>query len=183
MRQRSDDSLAFEEYWRSLRTNSLVPSRYDFYSAKAARFLPDTVLMEAPADGGQSLRIVVAGERFQDAFAHKLAGTDHLDALPAQYHAGAIASARLIAERPCGLWQAMPLYFPKSGHGGLMEVTAFPLAVRDGRVSFIALHVSPIDELLEVPAGFSSRVGIDTSVEYRFIDIGAGEPTWPPEGH
>jgi hypothetical protein len=45
---RSGASRAFEDFWRSLREDKLVPSRANFRSAKARRFLGDIVLMEAP---------------------------------------------------------------------------------------------------------------------------------------
>src|SRR5215472_8009783 len=125
MRSRSKQSLAFEDLWQSLRKDGAqVPGRTDFKPAKAARFLHDIILLEAPGDRGRSLKVRVAGQLLQGVVPYPVAGTDYLNILPAQYHAGALVSVRLMVTRPCGLWQVMPVHL--KGISRLVEVTAFP---------------------------------------------------------
>src|SRR5215469_723525 len=110
MRPRSPASLAFEDFWRSLRRDgALMPARSDFNPAQAAPFFHNIILLEAPGDGRNSLKVRVAGQRYQGSVPFTVAGTDHLETLPARYHAAAIVSARLMVEKPCGLWQIMPV--------------------------------------------------------------------------
>ena len=66
LQTRSADSRAFEEFWRRIRGGNLIPRRGDFNIARAARFVRDLVLMEAPAPDRKSMRIRLAGERYQE---------------------------------------------------------------------------------------------------------------------
>src|SRR5690348_6252592 len=104
MRPRTLASRAFEDYWRSLRRDgALMPARSDFNPAMAAGFLDNIILLDAPPEGRDSLKVRVAGRLYQRSVPYTVAGTDHLETLPAEYHAGAVASARLMVKKPCGL--------------------------------------------------------------------------------
>jgi hypothetical protein len=178
MRSRTKGSLAFEEFWRSLRTEgALVPSRSDFRPAKAARFLHNIVLLEAPGEGRNSLKMRVVGHVYQSAMQYAVAGTDHLDILPLEYHAGALASVRLMVSQPCGLWQIMPVHL--KGVSRLLEFTAFPLTPGDDGIPLILGYLFPLESLGLAPAAVKKEVAVDTAVEFFFIDIGAGQPQWP----
>jgi hypothetical protein len=179
MRPRSQASLAFEEFWRSLRNGALMPSRADFKPAKAARFLHNIILLEAPGEGRNSLKVRVAGQLYQGAAQYAVAGTDHLDILPAQYHAGALASVRLMVSRPCGLWQVMPVY--RRGFSRLIEFTAFPLSAAADGIPLILGHLFPLEDVGLAAPALRKEISVDTAVEFLFIDIGAGEPVWPTE--
>jgi hypothetical protein len=180
MRPRSKGSLAFEEYWKSLRKEGApVPSRGDFQPAKAARFLHNIVLLEAPGDGQKSLKMRVVGHVYQSAVQYAVAGTDHLNILPPQFHEGALASVRLMVKQPCGLWQVMPVYL--NGVSRCIEFTAFPLAPGDDGIPLILGYLFPLEGLGLAPAALKQEVTVDTAVEFQFIDIGAGQPKWPLE--
>jgi len=180
MRPRSNGSLAFEEYWKSLRKEgALVPSRSDFLPAKAARFLHNIILLEAPGEGQKSLKMRVVGHVYQSAVQYAVAGTDHLNILPPQYHEGAVTSVRLMVKKPCGLWQVMPVYL--NGVSRLLEFTAFPLTPSHDGIPLILGYLFPLEDLGLAPAALKQGVTVDTAVEFQFIDIGAGQPKWPAE--
>lgn len=178
MYERSVQSLDFEAFWRSLRGERLIPDRGDFKPRNAAKFLPNIVLLEAPGGERQSLRIRVAGEVFQADVPYRLAGTDMLNFFPEQYRAGAIETARLMISKPCGLWQITPVH--SGGYVLPVEVTAFPLsAVSDG-VPLVIVYLQPLETPLPRASEPASVLALDTALEFRFLDIGGGEPRWPP---
>jgi hypothetical protein len=182
MHPRSKASLDFEEFWRSLRKDgSLVPSRSDFAPAKAARFLHNIILLEAPGEGRNSLKMRVVGHLYQSAVQYAVAGTDHLDILPPQYHEGALASVRLMVNKPCGLWQIMPLHL--RGVSRHLEFTAFPLMPGNDGIPLVLGYVLPLESLGFAPTAVKNDVVVDTAVEFHFIDVGAGEPQWPAEAN
>jgi hypothetical protein len=177
MRQRSNGSLAFEEFWRSLRNGGLVPCRSDFRPSKATRFLHNIVLIEAPREGVNSLKMRLVGHLYQSAVQYPVAGTDHLDILPPKYQAGALASARLMVGNPCGLWQIMPVYV--GGYSRLVELTAFPLGPGGDGIPLILGYLFALQDFTVSPAPLQREICVDTAVEFFFIDIGAGVPAWP----
>jgi len=60
-----------------------MPARSDFDPAKAAPFLHNIILLEAPGEGRNSLKVRVAGQRYQASVPYTVAGTNHLETLPA----------------------------------------------------------------------------------------------------
>src|SRR5512143_669659 len=102
---RSEESRDFEEFWRRLRGGNIVPGRSAFNLARAARFIRDLVLLEAPSPERRSLRIRLAGERYQEVAGQTLSGKDHLEFLEPDYRDGALTTGWLMATQPCGLWQ------------------------------------------------------------------------------
>lgn len=174
---RSPESRAFEDYWRSLRGEALMPARADFHPATAVRFLRDIVLLEATCDGTRNLRIRVAGEGYTELVGRNVSGLNHLDFVPEWLHADAIESARLMMQTPCGLWQISPAHLSR-GYTRLLEITALPLAPADGVTPFILCHVRKIEGLLPATLPIQQDVIIDTAVQFEFLDVGAGAPKW-----
>jgi len=156
-----------------------VPSRSDFKPSKAARFLHNIILLEAPGEGRNALKMRVVGHGYQSAVQYAVAGTDHLDLLPAKYHAGALASARLMVSKPCGLWQVMPVHV--RGYSRLVELTAFPLAPGEDGIPLILGYLFALEETAIEPPPIQKELSVDTAVEFHFIDIGAGVPAWSAE--
>lgn len=178
MRPRSLASLAFEKFWISLRRDgALLPARSDFNPADATGFLYNIILLEAPGEGRNSLKVRVAGQRYQNSVPFTVAGRDHLETLPAKYHAGAIASARLIVEKPCGLWQVMPVC--NQNHTLVHEFTAFPLAPGSDGIPLILGFILPLEELELASPPLDQVFSVGTAAEFCFIDVGAGQPEWP----
>src|SRR5690349_18466477 len=163
MYSRSSESLAFEALWRSLRGERLMPDRGDFTPRKAARFLPNTLVMEAPGVDHPSFRIRVAGNAFRDAAADGIAGTDMLDMLPQEYRAGAVATGGLMISQPCGLWQISPVR--SIAYVGLVEMTAFPVTSVSDAVQLVIAHVLPLAEVLPIGGTVASTVRADTALE------------------
>jgi len=178
MRARSQSSLTFEEFWRSLRSvDALMPARSDFKPAKAARFLHNIILLEAPGEGRNTLKVRVAGQLYQGSVPYAVAGTDHLETLPPRYHAGALASARLLVEQPCGLWQVTPVYH--RNYARLHECTAFPLAPGGDGIPLVLGYVLPLGDMAIATPPLQQDFSVDTAIEFFFIDVGAGVPHWP----
>ncbi|MGN6517138.1 MAG: PAS domain-containing protein [Rhizomicrobium sp.] len=172
---RSAQSLAFEDFWRALRGASLIPARNVFNPARAARFIRDLVLMEAPHPGGEGMRIRIAGERYQEIAGQSLGGVDHLEFLAPEYREGARMTGELMASLPCGLWQIAPLHNAR-GYGQLIEVTAFPLGAGDDGIPLLLCHVGLMDILVQGALPTARGLALDTATQFRFLDIGAGVP-------
>lgn len=172
---RSLESCAFEEFWRGLRGASLVPARKNFNLARAARFIRDLVLMEAPHPGRDGMRIRIAGERYQEFAGRNLSGADHLEFLAPEYRDGARVTAELMVTTPCGLWQVSPLYCGR-GFGQFIEVTAFPLGAGDDGIALLLCHVRMMDGLLPHDLPAAQGLALDTAAQYQFLDIGTGLP-------
>jgi hypothetical protein len=173
---RSYESREFEAFWLSLRhQDSLVPGRAEFQPAKARRFLRDLVLMEAPSTVYPTLRIRLTGRRFDETIGIDIAGRDHLDFMAPEFHAGVLATARAMVERPCGLWQITPAHLVR-GYALNFEVTAFPLAPDEQGRSFIISHVRPVGDVMASTLPTDKGLGIGPAVTHAFLDIGAGEP-------
>jgi len=178
MYSRSNQSLAFEAFWRSLRGPRLVPDRGDFRHRQAAQFLPNIVLLEAPGEHRASLHIRLAGQTLQDDVPYRLVGTDILDFYPAQHRCAAVESGRLMMRTPCGLWQITPVHH-SAGFARPVEVTAFPLSsIADG-IPLVMVHLLHLETLLPAACAPVSNIAADTALEFRFLDIGRGEPRWP----
>jgi hypothetical protein len=180
MPSRSKESFEFEKFWQSLRNEGSLPGRDHFRSARAARYLRSIILFEAPDDARPHLKIKLAGQLYQDLVPYKVAGTDYLDILPSKHHAGAIASAHLMIDRPCGLWQITPMHLAR-GYAQLLEVTAFPLAAGEDSIPLIIAFLLPIEGPLPATLPLDKGIAADTAMEFCFLDVGAGQPEWPAE--
>ena len=154
-----------------------MPSRSDFAPAKAVRFLHNIVLLEAPGEGRNALKMRVVGQLYQGAVPYTVAGTDHLDILPPRYHEAALQSVRLMVSQPCGLWQVMPFY--REGLSRLLEFTGFPLTPGNDGIPLILGYLLPLEDLGLAPSGMQNELTVNTAVEFLFIDVGAGQPQWP----
>jgi hypothetical protein len=171
---RSQESRDFEALWNRMRGGALVPPRSSFNVAKAARFVRDLVLMEAPAPERRTIRIRLAGERYQEIAGCNLAGRDHLEHFDADYRDGALTTGWLMANHPCGLWQITPMHTAK-GYGQYIEVTGFPLGAGEDGIPLLLCHVRLTGRLLHTR---DNRFGMDTASDFHFIDVGAGVPVW-----
>ena len=171
---RSQESREFEDLWNRMRGGALVPRRSDFNVARAARFIRDLVLMEAPAPERPMMRIRLAGERYQEIAGYNLAGRDHLEHFDPDYREGALTTGWVMANHPCGLWQITPMHTPK-GYGQYIEVTGFPLGAGEDRIPLLLCHVRLTGQLLHAA---DSRFGLETAADFHFIDVGAGVPEW-----
>jgi len=171
---RSQESRDFEEMWNRMRGGALVPRRSNFNVAKAARFVRDLVLMEAPAPERRTMRIRLAGERYQEIAGYNLAGRDHLEHFDPDYRDGALTTGWLMANHPCGLWQITPMQTAK-GYGQYIEVTGFPLGAGEDGIPLLLCHVRLTGKLLQSPC---NRFAMDTASDFHFIDVGAGVPYW-----
>jgi hypothetical protein len=172
---RSKESQDFELFWRSLRGGNDVPSRADFHPGKARRFVGDLVLMEAPRY--EPIRIRVTGARFDEMIGSDLTGRNPADFLPCAYRADVVSSARLLVEKPCGLWQVSAAHLVR-GYATHLEITMFPLAPDAGGAPFLLCHVRPLGDLMRAHLPTTNGLGLDTAAAFHFLDVGAGEPEW-----
>jgi hypothetical protein len=170
---RSSESHEFEAFWRSIRGSALVPSRTDFHPSKARRFLRDIVLMEAPSAECPTLRIRLTGQRFDETIGFDIAGRDHLEFMPQEFHAGVLATARAMVTRPCGLWQITPARLVR-GYALNLEITAFPLAAVGQDRAFLVTHVRTTGGVMSATMPVRNGLSLDTAVAYQLLDIGAG---------
>ena len=173
--ERSKSSLAFEALWRALPRTGLIPARSDFNPARAGKLLPKLVLVEAPNPKHPGLFFRLAGQLLNESVQANIAGTNWLDFLPAEHHAEAQESARLICGHPCGVWQLTPVHYER-GHSQLIEATIFPLGPGADGIPLMlgSLEILPGISHRKTEAG--KALSAETSKIYEFIDVGAGVP-------
>ncbi|HEX2592069.1 MAG TPA: hypothetical protein VHL34_11275 [Rhizomicrobium sp.] len=176
--QRTDESLAFEAFWRSLCDGRPLPPRNAFRPSLGVRFLRDLITMEAPGPRGDGMRIRFFGERAHEFAGRNLAGLNYVDLLPAQHRNGAVAAGRLMAEMPCGLWQISPLHLAR-GYAQCVEFTAVPLGPDDNGMRAFLCLLRPVEGIFLSTLPVNYGVAIDTALQFRFLHLGAGEPAWP----
>ena len=176
--RRSGDSLAFETRWRSARRASeLIPTQRAFLAANSGAFVRNMLLLEVPGLGDSTMRVRMAGRLYRESQPSEVVGSNYLDSLPSEYHQGAIKSAQLMAATPCGLWQIMPVHNAKR-FARLTEITAFPILGEDD-VPLIACYLHQWEAMLPSSLQVKKGILVETAIEFRFLDVGAGEPFWP----
>ena len=175
---RSTESRAFEAMWRGLRRGALIPARSDFDPRSAIPFLKNIVLVDVPQFDGDSVRVRLVGTGFERRIQNNITGLNYLDHLPEAFHADALESIRLLFSQPCGLWQVMTMHYERM-FAEPLEVTVFPLD-RDGdKPPLLLTHVKPIGKPAVPTPTDGKAMRADTASHFAFIDIGAGEPSWP----
>jgi hypothetical protein len=175
---RSAVSHEFEAFWRGLPRDGAVPHRRRFEPKSAARFLPNLVLMETVVDGAGAFLLRLVGTAVEARIQRRLTGYDYLEFLPGEYRRGAVESARLIAQQPCGLWQITPLHYAR-GFSQNCELTMFPLRGDSGAFLILAC-LEWRDDLVRPTGPHEKLLHADTAREFCFIDLGAGAPQWLP---
>lgn len=139
-------------------------------------FLPDMALLEAPPEEPK-LRIRLAGTRVERRSQFSLHGANYLDFLPGRYRAGALVSARLVLNQPCGLWQLTRIHYER-GIVVLMEQTVLPLRPSDDGPPLIVVFALPVAGGEQATLNAEKPMMVDTATKYAFLDIGAGIPAY-----
>jgi hypothetical protein len=177
--RRSEDSLAFEERWRSLPKEGRVPARKDFSPRAFAPMLRNVMLLDISVDGSPWSRIRVVGEGVRERVQSDITGRDYLEFLPPQFHQRALESVQLMFNHPCGLWQVMASHYQR-GFSQFHELTAFPLVTGDGGHQLLCLLRPYGGHVLPMPPGLSV-MSVATAVTFEFLDTGSGVPPWPSD--
>lgn len=172
---RTELSIAFEMFWRSLPKEGWVPNRREFLPERAPRFLRNLVLCELSLDGGMLARMRLIGSAFEELIRRNIKGEDFLQYLPPAYHAGAIESVREIVTRPCGLWQVTPLHFER-GYSRNFEFTALPLGPGLDGVHLLLVLTQALPGMVAPIPAIDQVMVADTAITYQYIDLGAGVP-------
>jgi hypothetical protein len=177
-RRRSRQSLEFETFWRALPKEELLPHRRDFSPLRVPTLLRHFILMEMRLDDAHpSLPIRLVGTALQERIQRDVTGHDYLEFVPAELHSGAIETAKLMLHRPCGLWQITPVHYER-GLAQNFEVTAFPLL--NDAVPLVLGLLIPREDLVRPLSSGDKAMLADAAIDFQFLDIGAGEPGWPP---
>jgi hypothetical protein len=175
---RSRRSLEFESMWRGLPRQGLLPYKRDFKPGGAASLLRYVMLLEVKFEPAPSLPIRLVGTALSERVQRDIKGHDYLEFLDQEYHGGAVASARLMFDRPCGLWQITPLHYER-GIAQNVEVTAFPLL--DEPHPFILVLTVPREEFVRPLSPGDRAMLVETATEFEFIDVGNGVPDRRPD--
>jgi len=174
---RSADSHAFEALWRSLPKEGPVPDRGALHPRKAARFLPNLVLVEVPPPGSRSLKIRLAGTGIEAKIERSITGHDYLEFLPERFHEAALQSARMMIAQPCGLWQLTTVHYQR-GTSQLLEITAFPLCAGSDCAPYILGLSRGTAKYYASEENPDAAICAETALKFEFLDIGNGVPAW-----
>lgn len=173
---RTELSEAFEAFYRALPTDgAVIPNRAVFRPERAAKFLKHIVLCEAVTDGVGALRMRLVGSEFAQRIQRDVKGEDYFDYLMPAYRASAMLAIREIVERPCGLWQIMPVHYER-GYAQHIELTVLPLGPGPDGVSLLLVLTQPMQDLV-LPVSTNNKImAAGTALTYRYLDLGAGVP-------
>src|SRR5262249_4363437 len=125
-----------------------------------------------------SFPIRLVGSAAQERIQQNIAGHDYLDFLPRDLHAGAVESARLMFDHPCGLWQVMTMHYARE-YGQNVEVRVFPVLADSTSVPLLLALMQAVKGLVSAMQAQGRAILVDTASVFEFIDVGAGAPDWP----
>jgi hypothetical protein len=173
---RSAASAEFEAFWRSLpRKDDFVPKRTAFRPERAPKFLRDLVVCDVSQGPHPSIQVRLTGTAFDERVQQSVRGQDYLQFMPQQYREGVMTSVRNIVERPCGLWQIMPVHYQR-GFAQNLEVTVFPLAHETCDRCQLLILTREVNGLITPRPTGRFALSADTASTYQYIDVGAGVP-------
>jgi hypothetical protein len=159
-------------YWWSLPRDGLVPPRAAFDPMRLARHLPIVSMTEHEAAGVWRVRLAGSGIVQRTGFS--LTGVNYLDLLPAARRARQDARLGALLAQPCGALGGFR-HRLQSGVGYQTRVLSLPLADAPGRVRLVVSTNEKVQLDESLPGDRMTEV---VPLEGRFIDIGAGIPTF-----
>jgi len=172
--ERTAKSHDFEDYWRSIRGDALVPLKSDFNPADIKQLLPNIMIFDIISEPSPSLMIRLAGSSLREHWHVEPTGKDYLDYLPEGEQMDVFNGFTTMCAKPCGRWRRLETHF-ESHLSILSESTLFPL-INDR-------HGTPMIVTLAVPLARSeplSKTGRAITTTFPvapvWIDIGAGTP-------
>jgi hypothetical protein len=170
---RTPQSLAFEAMWRALPREGLIPRRSAFRPERAARLLPNILLLEIDANPPVATRIRLVGGALRNLAGCDVTGLDYLDLVPDRdYQAGHL---RACALHPCATWAASPVIY-KRGYTSIVEITNFPLTDDATGIHLGLVLMQEIGGELPAYGQTGGPLELRRATAKAFIDIGAGVP-------
>ncbi|MCE9648630.1 MAG: PAS domain-containing protein [Parvibaculum sp.] len=170
---RSPQSLAFEAMWRDLPREGLIPSRSAFRPERAARLLPNILLLEIDTSPPVTTRIRLVGGALRSLAGCDVTGLDYLDLVPDRDYQA--AHLRTCALYPCATWAASPVVY-KRGYNSLIEITNFPLTDDVTGMHLGLVLMREIGGDLPQYGQTGGPLELRPATAKAFIDIGAGVP-------
>jgi hypothetical protein len=155
-----------------------VPPRQAFDPGKAKQFLHHLALVEKPSRDNPRLRFRLVGQGLTQTIGVNVTGADYLEFLAPEQRGEALATAHLICEHPCGIWQLNPVGYA-NGSSRYIEATIFPLGPGDDDVPLMMLCFEFVEHKVSERDPVNKAVSVETSKIFEFIDIGAGVPNLP----
>jgi len=165
----------YVDYWLSLPKADGVPARADFDPLAIREILPYFLLWELNRGHDSKWRLVGSGIR--DWFGRELTGRDVLELHTDDAKPKAIAAGLAMGAQPCGAWGYMALHSPQ-GYDFLVDVVRLPLRDSAGRVTLFGNTMERLQDRTFFDAMAAAGARMVNFVEHRFIDIGAGLPTF-----
>jgi hypothetical protein len=168
---RSPRSFAFEVLWRAAVPKRGLPRRKRFLSENSAALADNIVLVDHGK--GRQATVIDAGVRIRADMDPGFVGSNYLDLLPEAYRKGAWWSLGAMVSRPCGLWQMMPVHEGRK-RARIVELTAFPLMDDETGNRLVCCYLLPCATTRKKMS--VDGVVVETAIDYKFIDLGAGVP-------
>jgi hypothetical protein len=174
--RRSDESLFFEQKWRTALAKpagGLVPKRTALKAHDIPSLLPDLVIGKLHSTG---INVTLAGSNITDRFQQEITGVDYMEFIAEAQRPMMLELLTEICRRPVGACLHQRSEFGK-GYIATIEITILPLAGETG--------------LIEYAAALSRQVSHTSSNEYQikgepiaadwagpldWIDLGASVP-------
>ena len=128
--ERSQQSLAFEEYWRSLRSGRAMPSLDDFDPLQISDLIPNLFELFVTRGETISASIRFAGGDVRNSANTEVTDTDFLSYVPPDRVDATVGRNMASYDQPCGLCQVNPMSLD-AGSSVFLELTGFPMLSSD----------------------------------------------------
>jgi hypothetical protein len=168
------------DYWQGLRAVRLLPRRSEIDPTRMVPILSALHILEAHAPDDVRFRLV--GTNHVRLLGFEPTGKNLIELTPIEQRLTRAWRLWSLVERPCAAWLAIPVAFA-SGRHGLAQSIMLPLEPdRDGAPRQL-ISVTTLSD----PEGWGGPLKepmVGLSVEFAFLDIGAGVPDGiePPAG-
>lgn len=165
----------FLDCWLSLPKTACVPARAALDPAAIREILPYFMLWELNRGHDAKWRLVGSGIR--EWFGRELTGRGVREIHAEAARPKAVAAGLAMGAQPCGAWGLMALASPQ-GYDFLIEVLCLPLRDAEGRVTLFANTMERVQDRQFFDAMAAAGARMVNFFEHRFVDIGAGLPTF-----
>lgn len=168
---RSQVSMAFEAYWRTLLQTKSPPSYNSFDPLEVPEMVPNLTILKITKSPTIKMSLLLYGSGLRDRTKYEATGDDVTDFFEPEERASYMKRLQAMHDKPCGIFQFVNLSYA-NGSSVKSETTSFPLA---GKTSdeFYVVSLSNRPEHAPLEAD-RQLVHVESSNHFEFLDVGFG---------